>query len=53
MGEVGDGAAGEEETLGKFYLLFREQKIFPIASWHQRFFTFFHPEKIKPGPSAR
>jgi len=49
----GGGAAGEEETLGKFYLLFQEQKIFSIASWLQRFFAFFHPEKIKPGPSAR
>lgn len=48
----GGGAAGEEETLGKFYLLFQEQKILSIASWHQRFLTFFHVEKIKPGPSA-
>lgn len=51
MRKVG-GAAGEEEKLGKFYLLFREQKKFSITSWHQRFFTFFHLEKIKPGPSA-
>lgn len=50
-GKVG-GAAGEEETLGKLYLLFQEQKILSIASWHQRSFTFFHVEKIKPGRSA-
>lgn len=42
-----------KRELGKFSLLFQEEKIFSIASWHQRFLTFSHPEKIKPGASAR
>lgn len=36
--------------LRKLYSLFWEQKIFSVASWHQRIFTFLLLEEVKAGP---